>query len=302
MRKPFLFIIILGISLQLSGQIYHSLNYQKAKWCIQYNNHEIPPPFWWYTNYWETAYSGDTIINNKNYIKVSRTEYDIFCLNTVLNGPDYIGSIRDDTIQKQVFYVPKTETEEKLIYDFNLGIGDTLFSYLNFYEPLIVEQVDSIIISQTYHKRIQFQYNEAEIIEGLGSTTGLLEELIAFEGGSYLCAFYIDTTFTYPESPCNLSATDSCSTLSTEPNIKFSDIEIFPNPAKDKVQIKISNDLLLNHPKLELSSISGKILINQSLTNEITKFYLNDLISGIYIVNIISDNKTILNKKLIVRD
>ncbi len=162
------------------------------------------------------------------YHNIEKTEYDIFCLHTIINGSEYIGAIRDDIINKQIFYVPVGQSDEELIYNFNLEIGDTLFSYLNSHEPLIVDLVDSVLISDEYHKRIQFQYDEAEIIEGIGSRTGVVEELKAFECGSYLCTLYVDTPFIFPEHPCNLSATDTCSITELEqPNHEMLNINIF---------------------------------------------------------------------------
>lgn len=300
MKKLILITLITLISVQNYGQSYHPLPDSNAKWCIEYNNHVIPPPIWWYTNYWETYYSGDTTIMNQDYKKIEKTEYDIFCLNTVINGPEYIGAIRDDTIHKKVFYVPKGQSNEELIYDFNLKPEDTLFSYLNWYQPLIVDLVDSILINNEYHKRILFMYDEAEIIEGIGSKTGIVEELVAFEGGSYLCALYVDTTFIFPEHPCNLSSTDTCLTLTVAPQFKNSEISIFPNPAKNQLQIKISSELLLYKPRLKIISTNSKICKSQTLTNEITKIDLIGLIPGIYVAQIITENKSILNEKLII--
>ncbi len=300
MKKLILISLVTIISVHNYGQSYHPLPDSNAKWCIEYNNHVIPPPIWWYTNYWETYYSGDTTILNQEYKKIEKTVYDIFCLNTIISGPDYIGAIRDDIIQKKVFYIPPEDSVEKLIYDFNLEVGDTLISYLNFNQPLIVSIVDSILINDEYHKRIQFPYDEAEIIEGIGSRTGLIEDLVAFEGGSYLCALYIDTTFIFPDYPCNLSSTDTCLTLNVESQFKDSEFSIFPNPAKDQFQINISTEILLHHPRIEIFSITGKIYKNEVLTNEITQINSNDFTSGIYIIKVFTDKKLNQVKKLII--
>jgi hypothetical protein len=265
-----------------------------------FNNGVIPPPIWSYTNYWETYYSGDTTILNHKYKKIEKTEYDIFCLNTVISGPNYIGAIRDDIFQKKVFYIPREDSVEKLIYDFNLGVGDTLISALNFNQPLIVNIVDSILINDEYHKRIQFRYVDAEIIEGIGSRTGLVEELVAFEGGSHLCALYVDTTFVFPDHPCNLSSTDTCLTLNVESQFKDEEFLIFPNPAKDQFQINISTEMLIHNPRIEIFSIAGKIYKNEVLTNEITQIKSNDFKSGIYIVKVYTDKKLNRIEKLII--
>lgn len=303
MKKLILITLVTLISVHNYGQSYHPLPDSNAKWCIEYNNHIIPPPMWWYTNYWETYYSGDTTILNQDYKKIEKTEYDIFCLNTVINGPEYIGAIRDDTIHKQVFYVPNGQSNEELIYDFNLEFEDTLFSYLNWYQPLIVDFVDSVLISNEYHKRIRFQYGEAEIIEGIGSRTGIVEELIAFEGGSYLCALYVDTTLIFPEQPCNLSATDTCLTTDLEqPNHKMSDIDIFPNPAKLHCQINISSELLSQNPRLDIISILGTLCETHLLSSETTRINTENLIPGIYMINIYTDNRLFLSKKIIIEE
>lgn len=300
MKRLILITLVILISVHNYGQSYHPLPDSNAKWCIMYNNGVIPPPIWTYTNYWETYYSGDTTILNQEYKRIEKTEFDIFCLNTVISGPDYIGAIRDDTILKQVFYIPEGDSEEKLIYDFNLGVGDTLISPLNFNQPLIVDNVDSVLIKNEYHKRIWFQYGEATIIEGIGSVTGIVEELVAFEGGSFLCAMYVDTSLIYPDHPCNLSATDTCLTSNIESQFNDSEFSIFPNPAKDHFQIKISSEILLHHPRLEIISITGRIYESETLTNEITQIVSNDLISGIYIIKVYTDEKLILRNKLII--
>jgi len=300
MKNLILFTAAILFSVHNYAQTYHPLPDSNAKWCIEYNNHVIPPPFWWYTNYWETYYSGDTIIDNREYKKMERTEYDIFCLNTVVNGPDYMGAIREDAINKKVFYTPPGQSNEELIYDFNLEPGDTLISYLNWNEPLIVDFIDSLLINNDYHKRIVFKYGEAEIIEGIGSSTGILEELVAFEGGSHLCALYIDTTLIYPEYPCNLSATDTCSTLTTETQIKKSEISIYPNPAKDQLKIEISIELLLKKPFLKIFTSNGSICCTQTLTNEITKIDLNDFAAGIYLVHVSTESNIVSNEKIII--
>ncbi len=288
------------LTISIYGQSYIPLPDSNAKWCILHNNGTIPPPVHGYTNYYETYYSGDTTIANRHYKKIEKTEYDIFCLNTKIQGSDYLGAIRDDSIKRQVFYIPKGATEENLIYDFNLEVGDTLFSYLNWNQPLIVAFIDSVLINNNQHKKLVFQYGEAEIIEGIGSITGIVEELTAFEGGSNLCALYIDTNLAFPEYPCNLSATDSCLTLSIDYHLNSSEIRIYPNPAKYKFQITVPKEILLKKPNLKIMSALGKLYRSQMLTTEITNIDVCDLMSGMYIIQIISGNVCILSKKIVI--
>ncbi|MBK9359400.1 MAG: hypothetical protein IPN08_18845 [Bacteroidales bacterium] len=64
---------------------------------------------------------------------------------------DYKGVIREDTLNKQVYYNRFGETEG-LIYDFSLDVGDTVFvdnQYLN-YNEVVRLVVDSIDVADIY--------------------------------------------------------------------------------------------------------------------------------------------------------
>lgn len=299
MKKLFITTFVLFYWYSIFAQSYKPLPDSMAKWCILYNNHIIPPPIHAYTNYWETYYSGDTSILGLEYKKIERTEYDIFCLSQVVNGPEYLGALRDDAINKKVFFIPNGETNEELIYDFNLVAGDTLFSYLNWYEPLIVELTDSILIGDEYHKSILFKYGEAEIIEGIGSRTGIIEELVAFEGGSYLCALYVDTLFAFPENACNLSYTDTCLYLNISRNNFNFQIDIYPNPANSFCQIIIPEELLFEKLKLEIINSMGVVCKTCQLVSLSNKISLENIPDGLYFFTISDSDKLLYSQKVI---
>jgi len=301
MKKHYIFLILILFSSHIYCQLYHPLPDSNAKWCIEYNNHVIPPPIWGYTDYWETSYAGDTIILGKEYKKIEKTTYNIYCLNNH-SIPLYIGALRDDSINKKVFYIPQGQTEEVLLYDFNLEIGDTLFSYLQS-QTLIVDNIDSVFIMNEFHKRIIFNDGicpVTSIIEGIGCETGLVEELVAFEGGSYLCALYVDTLLIYPEyGPCNLSATDTCLTANLNNYDDFlSQITIFPNPTNSDCYLNIPENILYQNPKIQIVSSIGINCGEFQLLNKTNKISLGKLSKGIYIVNLYINSKLILRKKI----
>lgn len=290
MKKIVFILVFTFVAITSFSQSYKPLPANNGKWCIEYNNHIIPPPPWWYTNYWETYYDGDTVIQNLTYKRITKTEYDIFCLSEIVNGPEYIGALRDDTINRKVFLVPPGQEDEELIYDFNLSEGDTLNSYLNFYgPPIIIEYVDSVLVGQNYHRRLGFPYGLGGIIEGIGSETGLLEELIAFEGGSNLCALFVDSALYYPQDSCYLM-TDTCLTLNVEnPNLSENFLQIFPNPAQDYFLIRTVNGNNISGLRYQIYNSAGIEVLSGSILDQ-EAVNISTLSQGIYLIRLTDNN------------
>jgi hypothetical protein len=290
MNKQVFVLVFTFLAVTSFSQSYRPLPANNGKWCIEYNNHIIPPPPWWYTNYWETYYDGDTVIQSLTYKRITKTEYDIFCLSEIVNGPEYIGAIRDDTINRKVYLVPPGQEIEELIYDFNLSVGDTLYSYLNWYDPIVIEYVDSVIVGQTYFKRLGFPYGLGSIIEGIGSETGLLEELTAFEGGSNLCALFVDSALYYPEDSCYLM-TDTCLTLNIEnPHMSENFLEIFPNPAQDYFLIRTVNGKNISGLRYQIYNSAGTVVLSGSILDQVA-VNISTLSPGIYLIRLTDNNQ-----------
>ena len=97
-----------------------------------------------------------------------------------------VGSVREDTIAKQVFF--KTGGQEGLIYDFSLEVGDTVQidnRYLNHnFGPVVCDYIDQVNINGLLKKRFSLTHllrSEREPgfrfetwIEGVGSNYGIL--------------------------------------------------------------------------------------------------------------------------------
>ncbi|MCB9185365.1 MAG: T9SS type A sorting domain-containing protein [Flavobacteriales bacterium] len=75
--------------------------------------------------------------------------------------------------------------EDELMFDFSLGIGDTLFSALSVFDPLVIQSVDSIEIDGVFRKR-QWLNQDLWVIEGIGSAYGFDQSLYQFENWSSL--------------------------------------------------------------------------------------------------------------------
>ena len=195
----FLFFAILS---KAQTSIYHPFPDSNAVWNEEGSSVFGGAPPEWY--HWQQRYfiNGDTIINytyHKIYVK-RIDEYPPFvsyCHSYVIPGiplTDYFGAIRQDTLQKKVFFLPSGSLNDTLLYNFNLNLGDTLPPTYNHQTTLIVNHVDSMFDGTNYRKYFSlsdvFHSDSVAIIEGIGSSRGLFWWLDPpFEAGNSLHCF-----------------------------------------------------------------------------------------------------------------
>jgi hypothetical protein len=83
-------------------------------------------------------------------------------------------------------------------------------------------------------------------------------------------------------------------TLTQDNNQEVSDLIIYPNPAKENVNVKWNG----NATSLIVLNANGQIINTYDL-NEVTELSLNNLNTGVYFIKI-TDNNNSLTQKLIV--
>lgn len=79
-------------------------------------------------------------------------------------------------------------------------------------------------------------------------------------------------------------------------DIEYNPLLIFPNPALDFIHIYLNNK---NVDEITILDLNGKIVVNQTLNNEITN--ISNLKPGIYMVRVMSSKNRIFQQKLIVK-
>ncbi len=144
-------LILFLMSYVIMAQDYHPFPMSNAVW-REYRMYASSSNSTFYNYQHELI--GDTLVNGVLYSKVHKTGY----FAKVGGGEEkwnkvYVGAIREDS-SKKVFFIPNSSSVEWLLYDFNLSIGDTL-PYMYGMSPgdHIVNNVDSVLLSDTFHKR-----------------------------------------------------------------------------------------------------------------------------------------------------
>lgn len=257
---------------------------------------------------YQISITGDTIINAMTYHKLVKTgimyEQTVFgdCTNLFwYNINHYLGSFRNDSLNKRVYFYPAFGISEYLLYDFNLNIGDTTETYLSFgMEPTIVTAIDSVLISNVYHRRLKLNdciSPPLYIIEGMGSTFGLLSLWICwepiFEHISELVCFKQNDQTVYPNMSfnCELISSDN----SINENTKNLQVFVFPNPAHDLITIKTS----LIAFEIHLLNESGQIVLHKKAVTNESQLDISDLPIGQYTLEILEKGKRLHTQAII---
>ncbi len=185
---------------------------------------------------------GDTTINSQTYHKLSIPFVSFYTSGscTQVHFPGYKGAIRQDVPNKKVYYVTPSSSTEELLYDFNMGIGDTVQGYLASYPGMYdtVISIDSVLVGNDYRKRWYINnWYEIYLIEGIGSTYGLLE----FSPGSLtdaygynLDCFMQDQLPLYPDTNTNCQLITSINDIGMLPD----QMKVYPNPSKGSFSIE----------------------------------------------------------------
>jgi type IX secretion system substrate protein len=264
-------IFAVGIPLDNSfSQAYYPFPTTTATWTYQFYDDVWHQPTGMFTS---INMSGDTVYNGYTYYLVPG------------------GAIRESN--KKIYVLPADSLQEYLLYDFNAGIGDTIFNIFNpvswcDLDTLIVNSIDSVPCYNGFHK--QYHYGWSPVIEGIGGIFGGSNPLLApwycvTVSGEWRLECFADSTGIEIYHPNILLL---CGTLGINENDFVKDLTIYPNP------LATQSKLIFKNPNKEkffftLYDITGRITETVStITNEIilTK---GSKQPGVYIYNLTNE-------------
>ena len=288
LRYPiiYIFCFLLG-NLYLSAQAYVPFPDSNAVWRVDFITHNS-------TNSYQYILSNDTIFGQDNYTKV-------FKINNY--STNYIGAIRQNIPQKKVYFLPSGKSSDTLLYDFSLSVGDTLPPVYNLVNPTIIKSIDSILIGSKYRRKLNIDpdgciSNIISLIEGIGSTVGLLEELCVFEATGNLVCFIENGKTLYPDSN---TICDTITTI-TDQQLKDNLIRIFPNP--NNGIFRVSLPFFRNEqPSIIIYNVIGSIVYKQEhVKTGKSSINLGYQPSGIYYLHINTATNILIKKVIIINE
>jgi hypothetical protein len=294
--------ILTQIFVKGQAYIYHPFPDSNAIWSDDWN--ETPQ------THQRLGIMGDTIILGTTYKKI----YTLF--DTTFTSPfsTYYAAIRE---QDKRIYTIIDNSNEQLLYDFNLLVGDTITYNYSLTPEIdsfsrVVTKIDSIILMDgTYRKRYYLDANwncylNDTIVEGIGSISwkGLFNPLnsdICTCGDSYnfSCFKQNDTVLYMNNTFCNycfcglgLSVTDI---------IKNINIQVSPNPFTSHTTINVSNGI--RNATLTVYNLYGQQVKQiKNISQQTFTLHQDHLPSGLYYISLMQNNKIIATDKLVITD
>jgi hypothetical protein len=258
--------------------------------------------------YYRTVYhlDGDTILDGNQYAKVYALEQHSIengffgpfpCdLSSVVTS-FFAGGIRETG--KQVFFYEPDLAAEYLMYDFTLGVGDTVPDPDGFAYGLaekVIDSIDSVLIDGTYRKRYNLANASSfpwQIIEGIGAGTGFKQPIMA----SISCSSSLDC---YLENEMVVySESGSCAlNLNNDELFTENSFEIYPQPVKFGEHFSVratSNELTT----VSIYDVFGRLVYdNGEFDGEVSIRANWD--AGIYFVKV--GTSSALSKRLVIYD
>jgi hypothetical protein len=260
-----------------------------SEWRVDYYMAE---PGYFYNSFYKDFIDGDTMINALRYYKVYSSGYSY--LNWA--PPEYYnyfehqlhGLLREENGKWYTLY----EGQDTVLFDFTLDIHDTVYSPFTFFvdSPIIVSGIDSIMVDGEYRRRLhlspEYPAGAQYIIESIGATSGLFENMAFFEWGSDLACFAKNGVSLWGESEeeCDLAVN-----INENKNISRN-CAIYPNPAKDYTNIFIPSDY--GKVKITIIDSYGKIaFLDFNEDGSLVNIPLNTYQPGLYLILIGNDSQ-----------
>lgn len=303
-------ILLLFVSITLNAQDYITFPDSGAVWKETY--WWQPSPYY-YNGIGDTYIEGDTVFNDTVYKKILNLHRDVYCSEIIISGPSYYGGLREDTINQKVFLRGNVNSGEYLLYDYSLGVGDTLPEEMNWFCPysgVYIDAIDTITTSDDVKRRVwHLDFEDPypgwpQIIEGIGTTSGLLGGIEPlWEGWNELLCFSVNGEDVWKSwrDTCYV-VTDSCVSVGINALAQINtDIRLFPNPVHTSTILNVKID--------QINTMTNFLGIYDLYGNEVLfiEFHSDSFelkspsVKGVYIVKIFVNNE-FLNFKLIVNN
>ncbi|MGB4849269.1 MAG: T9SS type A sorting domain-containing protein [Saprospiraceae bacterium] len=252
---------------------------------------------------------GDTIIDGVTYFKLYTTfHYEVEELyhHQTSYSYDSVGPtfLRYDTLLKRVYHLPAIDSTERLIYDFNLQVGDTIPFQFPYFEAKVIGSIDTISVFGVQAKRFFLDFGDIGfyqfnfIIEGIGGSNGLLQfqpEYPYLGGGFYMTHFNCFQSGDSIFSPENLD----CPFIDFVSGIKQPQNEntltVSPNPTQVFFALTISEELL--NSTFTITDCLGRVIQSFPLQEINSTSQLNS--SGIYFWRVVKDGRLVKTGKVI---
>lgn len=290
----FLLIVLLLTSYVSTAQFLTMLE-ENHTWSVDINGEDFDGNM--YTLSIDINLSGNMVVNGKTYhiVQTPITETSL-CLVREENG--------------MVFRYNDDIDDEIVVYDFNLGVGDS-FTFYQFDEyctyygdqpnnPETVQVEDTWVdfVAGENRKHIRFElYDGSEIwIEGIGSLRGFETGGEVFDVVTHteLVCFKVDSDIYF------FNGASSCdnTTLGID-QIQKQEVVLYPNPVRGVSILRLLS--FTNAEFIQIFNISGEMVRQDPIESASYQISAMNYASGLYFYRLISGGKTLTHGSFIIK-
>lgn len=287
MRKTFTLIALLGGISAVQAQVAFPTS--NAVWTQRHGEGEANPTF----NIIGLKTS-DVVIGGTTYHKLYQSFND-----AVLDESEYIGGLREDA--GKVYYIGASSSSEKLIYDFNVVVGDTITNAFTGSKDAVVHSIETVIISGVSHKRINFTMATSTAvwpggawIDGIGNSSlgGLLGSPTMQPtcdcATNTVCLTLGGTTEEY-KNPSYASIDCQSSVHTANVNMNTPAVSVIPNPVTGTGHLMIPAEGKFN--TIAIYSIVGRKVYSSSLNGAASiEIDQANFVPGVYMYQLSGEN------------
>lgn len=303
--KKFLFISIFflcSICANAQAYIYQPMPDSNAIWRVDWSSSLFCSSLGTYSKYQYTM-SGDTIIGINTYKKIYKSGTGNMCGTVGSYFSNYAGGMRQDTINKKVYFICPSFLTDTLINDFSVNVGDTMHTvWCTFGSPngytqnLVVSIIDSVLVGSSYHKRFNLN-NSFSFIEGIGNNTGLLEPLDIGQNDFWQLVCFTHDTITYQTSPF-------CSIITgregEQKEENMYQIHIYPNPVEDISILEFTANIKKAVNLLIYDAFGNLVKTHSNVTSNKLNIYKQNFNKGLYFIRLNEGNERSATMRFIV--
>ncbi len=283
--KKILLILFLAATSMVKSQmdVHHPYQTGHCEWYYEFVSVNGGPNY----TYAHLGWGGDTTILGQTYTKVGA------------------GGFREDPVSHEMFYIHSDNVEYDITIDQNMEVGDTLFfnpflevsTRLSLFglfvdDPYaIVREIDSVEVQGQYRKVFvlgdynsgnDYHNEHVDIAVGIG-----IIGYYSFEYYGSLVCYSMDNNLIYGASQNPLSMNCTAALSETSGQVKFN---IFPNPSVGEISLQYDESNQID--RIYISDLQGKLVYEISNKSFPEPININDLMNGVYFVNVESNGFT----------
>lgn len=299
------------------SQNYHPIVYEYSGWnnvgWILQNN---PTPI--AADLYKCYFQDDTIINDQAYHKYyfDRTYHYIPTMNTIYTEDSnvYIGAMRNEN--KKYYFIPNDSTNEKLIYDFELDINDSVpigFKPYPAFREIIYDTSHRVLFDgskrKIYNTKIQNYAGDiigySTYFESLGNYNSLVHpDLFTvqnYDGGFEMFTYCENGQLLYDQPNLGWLPGENCSfPVITVENGTTPELIIKPNPTSGNnitIQLVTTQSGSEEYDLILLNNYGQIVHRESKYTSSNNQISLSlNIPKGLYILCLTYDHKTIMKK------